>query len=291
MEGASARLIPQMYNDFSRMDLLDMVERMQKKKNFRQSFLASLLLVLLSCGLAGVNAASPQSSRDLTISAAASLKDVLDEIAAAYKAVQPAATLRFNLGASGTLQQQIEQGAPVDVFLSAAPEQMNALASKGLLMDGTRRDLVRNSIVLIAPASGSSVSSFQDLTRAQVKFIAVGEPQTVPAGAYAKEVLTHMGLYDSLQPKFVLARDVRQVLTYVATGNADAGIVYATDAKTTPQVKVVATAPEDAHSPVIYPVALLKGSRNPAAARAFCDFLFSGKAQDIFRKYGFAPAK
>jgi molybdate transport system substrate-binding protein len=199
--------------------------------------------------------------------------------------------LRFNLGASGTLQQQIEQGAPIDVFLSAAPPQMDALASKSLLMDGSRRDLVRNSIVLIAPASGGRVSSFQDLARAQVKFIAVGEPQTVPAGAYAKEVLTHLGLYDSLQSKFVLARDVRQVLTYVSTGNADAGIVYSTDARTTPQVKVVAVAPEDSHSPVIYPVAILKGTHNAAAAKAFCDYLFSPKAQDIFKKFGFAPAE
>jgi molybdate transport system substrate-binding protein len=203
-------------------------------------------------------------------------------------------TLRFNLGASGTLQQQIEQGAPVDVFLSAAEAQMDALASKGLLMDGTRRDLLRNSIVLIAPASspaGAGVTTFQDLTRANVKLIAIGEPQTVPAGTYAKEVLTHLGLYGSLQPKFVLSRDVRQVLTYVATGNADGGIVYSTDAKTTPQVKVVAVAPEDSHDPVIYPVAILKGSRSTATAKAFSDFLFSAKAQAIFAKYGFAPAK
>ena len=230
------------------------------------------------------------ASGDLTISAAVSLKDVLDEIDAAYKALQPGATLRFNLGASGTLQRQIEQGAPVDVFLSAAPAQMDALASKSLLLNGTRRDLVRNSIVLVVPASGGSIRSFQDLARAQVKFIALGEPQTVPAGAYAKQVLTHLGLYDLLRPKFVLARDVRQVLTYVATGNADAGIVYSTDAKTTPQVKVVAVAAEDSHSPVIYPVAILNGSRHQAAAKAFCDFLFSAKAQDIFRKYGFSPA-
>jgi molybdate transport system substrate-binding protein len=263
----------------------------------RRSFLGGLFFgALLIAGL-GVSprprvAASPENAGgDLTVSAAASLKDVLDEIGAAYKTAQPSVTVRFNLGASGTLQQQIEQGAPVDVFLSAAPAQMDALAAKALLLEGTRRDLVRNSIVLITPASGGNVTSFQDLSRPQVKFIAIGEPQTVPAGAYAKEVLTHLGLYDSLQPKFVLARDVRQVLTYVSTGNADAGIVYSTDAKTTPQVKVVAVAPEDSHSPVIYPVAVLKGSHNAVAAKAFCDFLFSAKAQDIFKKYGFTPAK
>jgi len=232
-----------------------------------------------------------QAPADLTISAAASLKDVLDQIASAFKEEQPRIALHFNLGASGSLQQQIEQGAPVDVFLSASPSQMDALASEGLLLQGTRRDLLRNSIVLITPAGDKTITGFPDLARPQVRFIAIGEPQTVPAGAYAKEVLARLHLYEALQPKFVFARDVRQVLTYVATGNADAGIVYKTDAITTSQVRIVAVAPDDLHSPVIYPVAILRASHNTAAAKVFCAFLSSSKAQQIFQKYGFSPVR
>jgi molybdate transport system substrate-binding protein len=198
--------------------------------------------------------------------------------------------IHFNLGASGTLQRQIEQGAPVDIFISASEDQMNSLESKRLLLPGTRRDLVRNTVVLIVPKGKTGISSFQDLARPEVKLIAIGEPQTVPAGKYAQEVLTHFHLYDQLKPKFVLGKDVRQVLTYIITGNADAGIVYATDAMTAQEVTVVATAPADSHSPVIYPVAILKSSKEADEAKRFLDFLTGTKAQDVFEKYGFEPA-
>ena len=162
----------------------------------------------------------------------------------------------------------------MDVFLSAAPKQMDALETKGLLLEGTRKDLLRNEVVLIVPKDSTlGISSFQDLTRANVKQVALGEPVTVPAGQYAKEVLTSLGIYDAVNSKAILAKDVRQVLTYVETGNVDAGIVYATDAMSSTKVKVVATAPAKSHAPVIYPVAVIKASKNPAAARAFLDFL------------------
>lgn len=256
-----------------------------------------LLSLVIACSLAAStfalrSVAYAQSQKsEITVSAAASLKDVLTEIASAFNAEQPGATVHFNLGASGTLQQQIEQGAPVDVFISASPTQMDALAAKGLLVTNTRSDLVRNALVLVVPAAGSSVGSFQDLSSAQVKVIAIGEPQTVPAGKYAQEVLTHYGQYDSLKPKFVLGKDVRQVLTYVASGNADAGLVYATDARTTPEVKVAAIAPDDSHSPIVYPVAVVKDSKSPDAAKAFVGFLLSAKAQALFKKYGFSPTR
>jgi len=256
-----------------------------------------LLSVAIACFLAASASAfrsvvyAQSQKSEITVSAAASLKDVLAEIASAFNAEQPGAAIHFNLGASGTLQQQIEQGAPVDVFISASPAQMDALAAKGLLLAGTRSDLARNALVLIVPAAGSSVASFQDLSSTAVKVIAIGEPQTVPAGKYAQEVLTRYGLYDSLKPKFVLGKDVRQVLTYVASGNADAGLVYATDARTTPEVKVAAVAPEDSHAPIVYPVAVVKDSKNPDAAKAFVGFLLSAKAQDLFKKYGFSPAR
>jgi molybdate transport system substrate-binding protein len=188
------------------------------------------------------------------------------------------------------LQRQIEQGAPVDIFISASPKEMDSLQSQGLLLSNIRKDLVRNSVVLIVPAGSTAVYGFRDLTKAAVKTVAVGEPQTVPAGKYAQEVLTHLGMYDQLKPKLVLAKDVRQVLTYVETGNADAGIVYATDAKISKNVNVVATAPEDSHSPVVYPAAVIKNSKNPAGAKAFLEFLAGEKARAVFQKYGFIPA-
>jgi molybdate transport system substrate-binding protein len=259
-------------------------------RRLRRITFAPLVATFALAAALGVQSASPQSHVDLTVSAAISLKDSLDETAQLYRAEMPDAEIHFNYGASGTLQRQVEEGAPVDIFVSASPNQMDALESKGLVLPGTRKDLARNAIVLIVPKGRAGISSFQDLARPEAKVIAIGEPQVVPAGKYAQEVLTHLGLYDQLKPKFVLAKDVRQVLTYVATGNADAGIVYATDAKTSDQVTVITTAPEDSHSPVIYPVAVLKGSRNAPAAKSFVDFLLGPKARAVFQKYGFLPA-
>ncbi len=259
----------------------------RRSSRFAQ-YLSLAMLWLLSVSIA---VALPQSKSEITVSAAISLKDALNEIAGLYRAKSPGTTIQFNLGGSGTLQRQIEQGAPVDIFISASPDQMDALESKGVLLPGSRRDMVRNSLVLIVPKDKQGIAGFQDLAGPEVKFIAVGEPQTVPAGKYAQEILTHFGLYEKLKPKFVLGKDVRQVLTYVATANADAGIVYATDAKTSDQVTVVATAPKDSHSPVIYPLAIVKNSKNGEDAKKFADFLVGPQATEVFKKYGFEPAK
>ena len=249
-----------------------------------------LVLALVFCGVVGQAAPRLRAAGDeVTVSAAISLKDVLDEISGLYRTESQGVAIHFNLGASGTLQRQIEEGAPVDIFISAAPAQMDSLASRSLILADTRKDLLKNSIVLIAPEGRAGITGFQDLVRPEIKVIAIGDPQTVPAGKYAQEVLTHFGLYDKLKPKFVLAKDVRQVLTYVETGNADAGIVYLTDARTSARVSVITTAPEDSHSPVVYPVAIIAGSRNVAAAKAFEEFLLGSKASAIFKKYGFVP--
>jgi molybdate transport system substrate-binding protein len=261
-------------------------------RRFFHSLMAALLAIVLVTGTGLAGGPPPQSAKaDLTISAAISLKDALDEAKQIYTTENPNVTIAANYGASGTLQLQIEQGAPVDVFFSAAPKQMDALETKGLLLEGTRKDLLRNEVVLIVPKDSKlGISSFQDLTRADVKQVALGEPVVVPAGQYAKEVLTSMGIYDAVNAKAVLGKDVRQVLTYVATGNVDAGIVYATDALSSAQVKVVATAPASSHAPVIYPAAVIKASKNPAAAKAFLDFLASPRGLAVFQKYGFTVA-
>lgn len=254
-------------------------------------FVLPLWLVIVSLLGAGFAAAAPQGKTELIVSAAISVKDALDEISHLYMAANPNVSVKTTYGGSGTLQMQIEQGAPVDVFLSAAPQQMDALAAKGLLLDGTRKDLLHNEIVLIVPADSSlKLASFQDLTRAKVTHVALGEPKTVPAGQYAKEVLTNIGIYDQVNSKAVLAKDVRQVLTYVETGNVDAGIVYKTDALTSAKVKIVATASEKSHAPVTYPVAAIKNSKNPEAARQFANFLSGPQAKAVFEKYGFTLA-
>jgi molybdate transport system substrate-binding protein len=243
--------------------------------------LALLMLVL--------NACAPRPAA-LTVSAAASLQNVLVPIADAYTGSHPGIKVEFNFGGSGALARQIEDGAPADIFLSASPEPMDRLAARGLVLDGTRHDLLRGEIVLIVPRGAADSESFQSLADPRVKVIALADPASVPAGAYGKQVLTTLGLWSRVQPKLVLAKDVRQVLGYVETGNADAGIVYATDARQSSGVRVAAVAPESSHSPVVYPVAVLRGARNPAAARDFVAFLSRPEARAIFVTQGFTAA-
>jgi molybdate transport system substrate-binding protein len=236
--------------------------------------------------------ASPATSPSvqITVSAAASLKDALTAIDQDFQRAHPNVQITPNFGASGTLQLQIQEGAPVDVFISAAPQQMDALASKNLLDSGTRVDLLQNELVLIAPKDSKVVSGFNDLKRADVRVIALGDPRSVPAGTYARQVLTALGLYDSVKSKMTLGTDVRQVLADVETGSAEAGLVYATDAAISSKVRVVADAPDGTHEPILYPAAVLSGSTNPDAARAYINYLAGSMAREVFAKYGFRPA-
>ncbi|CAA9556407.1 Molybdenum ABC transporter, substrate-binding protein ModA [uncultured Synechococcales cyanobacterium] len=243
-----------------------------------------MVVAIVSCDQNTVT--TPSSTVTLTVSAAASLKDVMQDIQSTYSQEQPQTNITYNFASSGSLQQQIEQGAPVDVFVSAARKQMNALEQKNLLLAGTRKDLLGNEVVLIT-SGNAKILGFADLKRDQVKQVAIAEPKSVPAGQYGQEVLTTLNLFDTLRPKLVFAKDVRQVLSYVETGNVDAGIVYATDAKTSQKVKIVATAPKNSHSPIAYPVAILQDSKQPDAAKKFVDFLSSDQAQATFKQAGF----
>jgi molybdate transport system substrate-binding protein len=166
---------------------------------------------------------------------------------------------------------------------------MDELTAKGMIIAGTRRNLLRNALVLIAPLD-SQLKDFQGLTGGSIKVIALGDPGSVPAGQYGKQTLGALHLFDKLDAKFVLAKDVRQVLTYVETGNADAGLVYASDALISGKVRVVATAPESTHDPIVYPAAVVKGSHSEEAARRFIEYLASPAAQAIFQKHGFTIA-
>ena len=236
-------------------------------------------------------AAAPEATVDLTISVAASVQDAMKEVQAAYQAEAPGVSITYNFGSSGSLAQQIAQGAPTDVFLSASQKWMDELEDQGQILAGSRQALLLNSLVVIVPQDTTDVADFSDVATDQVSNLAMGEPESVPAGRYAKEALTSLDLFDALQPKLVFGKDVRQVLSYVETGNVDAGLVYVTDAKISEQVQVIATAPADSHSPIIYPVGVVTDRDNADAAQAFVDFLSSDTAVAIFEAYGFDMAE
>ena len=227
----------------------------------------------------------------INISAASSLTNALNEIDKAYTTSKPWVTLTPSYGSSGTLQTQIENGAPCDIFLSAAAAQMDALATKDLLLAGSRLNLLNNKIVLIVPkASTLGLKSFNDLTLATVKLIAIGDPKSVPAGTYAQTAFTQLGILTAIQPKFILGANVTQVLQYVSTGNVDAGIVYSTDAVSDSTVTVVATGPAEVNATIVYPAAIIKASKNASAAQEYLNYLAGSAAKAIFEKYGFAMA-
>lgn len=231
-------------------------------------------------------------SVELFVSAAASLTDVMKEIDSEYRKLNPNVKITFNFGSSGALQQAIENGGHTDLFFSAAQKQMDALEKSNNLAAGTRKNLLLNKVVLIVPsADGKAISDFKELAGDSIKKIALGEPKGVPVGQYSQEILTKLGLWEQIQSKFVFGSDVRQVLSWVSTGNVDCGMVYATDAAVTKDVKVVCAAPEGSHKPVIYPAAIIKDTKNLEASKAFLEFVSSEKGMALFKKYGFEPAK
>lgn len=227
-----------------------------------------------------------QEAVELNISAAASLKEAMEKIEEEYKKVNENVTLVVNYGASGSLQQQIEQGAPCDVFISAGQKQMKALDEASLLLEGTYKDLLENDLVLIAPKD-SDVSNLDDLITNKVKHIAVGEPSSVPAGKYADEVLVNLDLKDKIKDKLVFAKDVKEVLAWTQSGNAEVGFVYYSDTINTDNVKIVETTPSTSHSAIVYPIAVIKESKKPEAAKEFEDFLLSTDGQAILKDFGY----
>lgn len=228
---------------------------------------------------------------EITVSAAASLKDALGEIQKLYAAKKPEVKVTISFGSSGELQQQIEQGSPVDLFFSAGKKQMDNLEKENLIIRESRSDILSNDMVLIVGKDNNTVKSFRDLSKPSVKNIGIGTPESVPAGKYAKETLTSMKLWDTLKPKLVPAKDVRQVLAYVETGNAEAGLVYGSDALISDKVKIAAVAPADSHKPIVYPAAIVAATKNRAAAEDFLNFLHSKEATGVFLKYGFQILK
>ncbi len=254
-----------------------------KKNKFITIGLMSLLLVLLV-----VTGCSKPAPVELNVSAASSLTDALKAINKVYTEENDYVTIVANFASSGTLQKQIEQGAPADVFISAGTKQIQALQDGGLIISETRQNLLTNKVVLIIPKNSTlQITDFNGLVSDSVQKIAIGDPDSVPAGDYGKQALQQLGIWDQVQSKLILCTDVRQVLTYVDGGNVDAGIVYATDAAISTSVKVVADAPAEINSKIIYPLAVIKASKNTQAAKDYIAFLLGDEAKAIFEQYGF----
>ena len=240
-----------------------------------------------------IEAKADLGEQSILVAAAASLKNAYeDKLIPMFEEQYPGVTVEGTYDSSGKLQTQIEEGLEADVFMSAATKQMKTLDEEGLIASDTMVDLLENKIVLIVPAgSDSRIDSFEKIGDAAS--IALGDPESVPAGQYAKEALTNLNVWDSIQDKVSFGTNVTEVLNQVAAASADAGIVYATDAASmADQVTVVAEAPEGSlEKKVIYPVAVVKATEHEDAAKAFVDFLQTPEAMEVFESYGFVAAK
>lgn len=254
---------------------------------------AGLAVLLLASTFRAIAGGPPKT--ELVVAAAASLQDALQEFKAGYEKSHPAIRLTFVYGASGQLQKQLVQGAPYDLFISAAPEYVDTLEKAGELLPGARRDLLGNELVLIVPARDAASREIAALKNPAIKRIALGEPGSVPAGKYAQAVLQSLHLQDALKERLIYALNVRQVLDYVGRGEADAGFVYRSDAQGDGKVRVVAAAPAGSHPAIIYPGAVTVRTPFPDAAKALLAALADPDALALFKRYGFtappAPVK
>jgi molybdate transport system substrate-binding protein len=232
-------------------------------------------------------AALPLRAATVTVFAAASLMDSLKEIAAAYEK-KSGDKILFNFSASSTLARQIEEGAPADIFFSADEAKMDGLEKKGLILRETRKSRLSNSLVIVvALEGGAAIRSPRDLASDKIKRLALAEPKTVPAGIYAKEYLQKQNLWSAVEAKVIPTENVRAALAAVEAGNVDAGIVYTTDAGISKKVKVAFEVPREEGPAISYPMALVKESKRPDAARKFLDYLAGDEAAQVFKKFGF----
>jgi len=256
---------------------------MLKKTSLKVAAALAFFLVVAGC------ASTKEEQIGLNISAAMSMKSVLQELKKMYEEQHPDITINLNFAASGALRQQIEQGAPVDVFVSAGNQEMSKLYHKGLV--GNPNNVAGNKLVLVVPEElQPPPEDLKQLTAARFRKIAIGAPETVPAGKYGKEALERAGVWAEINRKLVMAKDAQQVLVYVETGNADAGLVYQTDATARAGVRTAFMVTAEYHSPIVYSAAVVTASDQPDRAGGFVRFLQTAKVQAVFRKYGFTPA-
>ncbi|MFD2923905.1 molybdate ABC transporter substrate-binding protein [Halobacillus naozhouensis] len=229
-----------------------------------------------------------QDTTELTISAASSLTDAMKEIKTTYESQNKDVTLTFNFAGSGKLAQQIQQGAPLDVFLSANQKWMDKLEKQQFILKETRFSFTGNSLVLITKQNRHfDFSSIQSIQLSDEEQLALGDPASVPGGMYTKQALQSINKWEDLKAQMVYARDVRQVLTYVESGNVALGFVYASDALISDRVKIISQVDQSLHQSIIYPAAVLTASANTKEAKAFLDYLKTEEAQEILESYGF----
>jgi len=258
----------------------------------RLKYFSPVFLFFLMFSVLFVSCLRAPKDREILVSAASSLKDAFNELGTMYEK-ETGIRVHLNLGASGLLQKQIEAGAPVDVYASAGTKQMDALQAAGLIVDETRYNFVRNSLVLVVPSRSTlELHTFTDLLDPGISRLAIGNPKTVPAGQYAQQALKSMALWDRLEPRVVPGENVRQVLDYVAREEVEAGIVYATDVPVSRgRTIIAASAPGDSHDPILYPIAVIKGAGALVEAREFIDLVLSSSGQTIMEKYDFLPSR
>ncbi|MGY4689993.1 molybdate ABC transporter substrate-binding protein [Salibacterium sp. K-3] len=259
---------------------------MTGRQILRHAFLLPAILLMLTACRSG-EPAQGEGQTELVVAAASSLQDVMKEVEEAFTDEHPDMDITFHFGSSGSLKQQIDQGAPVDVFISASTEQVEDLIQRNKMTESDTQNIMKNRLVLITPeGADSSITTIQELESGSWK-TAVGVPESVPAGAYAKEALQYHGIWNQMKDQLVQAKNVRQVLTYVENGNVDAGFVYKTDALESDKVKVVKEISQDAHSPIIYPAGVITGTKHKKEAQKLLDFLRGSKLPDIVSEYGF----
>lgn len=254
-------------------------------KRIQSTLLTSAIVLTVAFTLSGCGSSKPE----VTVFAAASLADVLQPLGERFETEQ-GIEVKFSFGGSWSLAQQISRGAPADVFLAAGPGPMDTLVDEGLLVPGSRSDLLGNTLVIIAKDPRDAVVFVPtDLLRDDVSRIALGDPALAPAGSYAREALQGMGLWDDLRGKLVYGLNVRTALQYVTSDNADVAIVYATDAVSNDTLRPLWSFPPKSHSPIRYPVAALRDAENPSDSVDFLAFLHSAEASVVFMEHGFEP--
>ncbi|TGE37959.1 molybdate ABC transporter substrate-binding protein [Desulfosporosinus fructosivorans] len=282
------------------MKLFNKIQRINTtnkiKVELRLIACSMFLLILFASGCSSAVIETPKTEDnkvaqnkpvELLISTAPSLKGSFEEIKKLYSVKEAQVNLVFNYGPSGSLQNQIEQGAATDIFISQGKSQMDALEQKGLIKKDSRVNLLGDELVLIVNKDNVTIKNFADLTKSEVNKIGIGEAESVPAAKTTKETLDTLKLWDTLQPKMVIGKDLMQVMAYVETGNAEAGFVWDTIAITSNKVKIVAMAPANSHKPVVLPAAVVTASKNGEAAGKFLAYLQSDEAMTIFEKNGF----
>ena len=279
-----------------------LINGIPNKSKMKSKRAAAIVMAVMACSSfvltgCGNETSQPQADStgeevELVILAAASLTDACNEIKEKYEAENGNVTLTFSYGGSGALQTQIEEGAPADIFISAAMTQMNVLDEEGLMDTDTIVELLENKVVLIVPKESElNLTDFSGVAGDEIAMIGLGDPASVPVGQYAEEIFTFLGILDIVKGKANYGTDVRNVLSWVENGEVDCGVVYSTDAGTTENVTIVAVAPDDSCKPVIYPVGVVESSQHKDAANEFIEYLQSEETMALFEDYGFLAAE